>query len=412
MRDWKTLLSIPGFRGLWLALVSDSLGSWCVIASLPILVAQSFGAGDELVISLASRVLPRILLAPAAGAVLRHFGPTRVAVWTLGASGVLTALLPWCRDFSVLQIAILTIGILDVFVGPALLVLRTPVTPRGLEMAGNTLFFSADRLAKFAGPGLAALTAMAGFPAAYFAFGAAMLVAAGCIERLPARAGGAPDGQPVRAVGTFAVLRDFAAMLRGDGVLRALAICAVPYMVTYGGMRPFLFWANAEWFGASDAAWTVLLSAQGIGAIVGASVCGIFCRAMLRAMSVYELMLAASLLEGLSHVSLLFASGTGGAVLLLILGGIPEMLAYAAYFTCIQQRLPPNRQAVFYSMQQPLLDLAFLLGTTSAGLHADGMLTLGEYWALLSLFSTLPVVALAALHLHAGRAEMAPSDDL
>ena len=57
----------------------------------------------------------------------------------------------------------------------------------------------------------------------------------------------------------LAVLRDFIAMLRNDPVLVALLLCAVPYMVTFGGMRPFLFWANSEWFGASDTAWTVLL---------------------------------------------------------------------------------------------------------------------------------------------------------
>ena len=77
-------------------------------------------------------------------------------------------------------------------------------------------------------------------------------------------------------------------------------------------------------------------------------------------------MLAASLLEGLAHLALLCAADTGVAVLLLILGGIPEMLSYAAYFTCVQERLPPDKQATFYSMQQPLFDIALTLGIASA----------------------------------------------
>ena len=93
---------------------------------------------------------------------------------------------------------------------------------------------------------------------------------------------------------------------------------------------------------------------------------------------------------------------------LLILGGIPEMLAYATWFACIQERLRPDRQALFYSMQQPLLDSAFALGVASAGLHAQGLMTLGAYWAVLSLFSTLPVVALMAVHLRAGRVAVQP----
>lgn len=408
MRDWKILLTTPGFRSFWLALMSDGLGTWCVIATLPILVAERFGAGSELVISLGLRIAPRILLAPAAGAALRRYGAARVAVVSMTATGVLTVLLPWCRDFVVLQAAILAIGVMDVCVNPALMALRTPVTPRGLEVAGNTLFFSADRVAKFAGPALAGIAITAGFTIAYLAFGVALLLAALAIPSLPATPP-TNDAEPMPGASMLAVLRDFITMLRNDAVLVALLlVCAVPYMVTFGGMRPFLFWANAEWFGASDAAWTVLLAAQGVGGLVGVLLSGMFSRALLRAMSVYELLLVASLLEGLSHVALLFATGTGSAVVLLILGGIPEMLAYATWFACIQERLRPDRQALFYSMQQPLLDSAFALGVASAGLHAQHILTLGSYWAVLSLFSTLPVVALMALHLRSGRVVVQP----
>ena len=361
MRDWKILLTTPGFRSFWLALMSDGLGTWCVIATLPILVAERFGAGSELVISLGLRIAPRILLAPAAGVVLRRYGAARVAVAATTATGLLTALLPWCRDFIVLQAVILVIGVMDVCVNPALLALRTPVTPAGLEVAGNSLFFAADRVAKFAGPAIGGLAITAGFTAAYLGFAAALLLAAGTILTLPAtsRTGGA---EPISGASMLAVLRDFVAMLRNDTVLVALLLCAVPYMMTFGGMRPFLFWANTEWFGASDAAWTILLTAQGIGGIAGVLLSGMCSRALLRAMPVYELMLVASLLEGLSHVALLFATGTVSAVVLLILGGIPEMLGYATWFACIQERLRPDRQALFYSMQQPLLDLGLCAG--------------------------------------------------
>ena len=44
MRDWKTLLATRGFRSLWFALVSDGLETWCVVATLPIMVAERFGS--------------------------------------------------------------------------------------------------------------------------------------------------------------------------------------------------------------------------------------------------------------------------------------------------------------------------------------------------------------------------------
>jgi hypothetical protein len=400
MKDWKTLLATKAFRGFCLALVCYDLGTWCVIATLPILIAERFDAAGALVLGLGIRILPRIALAPLAGAVLQRVRAGRVAVWGMGATGLLTALLPWCAEFVTLQLVILAIGMLDVFVMPALLTLRTPVTPRGLELAGNTLFFSADRLAKFAGPATGGLMVTMGLAAAFAAFAALMILAAGALACIPA-----PDRTgPSEATSTrTGVLRDFVTMLRSDPVLGGLLICAVPYMVTFGGTRPFLFWANAEWFGASDRAWPLLLAAQGVGAVVGALVSGVSGRVLQRAMSTYELMLVTSLFEGLLHVALLFATDVSTAVLMLILGGIPETLAYVTYFTCVQERLPQHRQAVFYALQQPLLDAANLLGVASAALHADGMLALGAWWALLSLFSTLPVLVLLGLHLKAGR---------
>jgi hypothetical protein len=199
------------------------------------------------------------------------------------------------------------------------------------------------------------------------------------------------------------VLRDFAMMLRRDRVVRALLYCGVPYMITFGGMRPFLFWANLQWFHGTDAAWTALLTAQGIGALIGVVVSGLCSRSLLRLMSAYELLLATSLLEGLAHLSLLCANTMGMAMLLLVFSGIPEMLAYAAYVTCIQERLPPHRQTIFYSMQQPLFDIAFAIGIASASLHANGLLSLGMYWALMSFFSTVPNLPLIAQHWRARR---------
>ncbi len=52
MQDWKTLLALRSFRRFWLALICFDLCTWCVVATLPILVAARFGAGTELVISL------------------------------------------------------------------------------------------------------------------------------------------------------------------------------------------------------------------------------------------------------------------------------------------------------------------------------------------------------------------------
>lgn len=390
MTDWKTLLATPRFRGFWLALLCNNLGNWCVIASLPILVAERFGAGGALVLSLGLRILPKIVLAPVSGALLRRFGAARVASRALLVIGGLTAVLPWCEDFALLQVVIAAIGMLDVFVMPCLLSLRSQVTPTGLEMAGNTLCSVADRAAKIVGPALGGLAVMAGFGPAFVGFALAILLAAIPVSRLPAAAEETAGGDS--AWHFLRLLREFGQMMREVPGLAGLVICAVSYMVMLGGLRPFLFWANRDWYGAADTAWTGLLAAQGVGALVGALLSGLFSRMLLRRMSAFTLTMVTGLFEGALHLALLLAATGGQAMLLLALAGVPEILSTATWFTAVQERLSPQRQGVLFAFSAPLWDSAYALGVMSAGLHAGGMLPLAGYWVLISLVSTLPIV--------------------
>jgi MFS family permease len=396
MNDWKTLLSVPRFRAFWLALLSDNLGTWCVIATLPILVADRFGAGSALVVSLGLRILPKIVLAPLAGGLLRRFGASRVASLAMLGIGGLTALLPWCRDFTVLQALIAAIGTLDVFVNPGLMSLRSQVTPPGLEMAANTLCSVADRLGKIAGPTLGGLAVLAGFEPAFLGFAVAIALASRPVARLPPPVHDAEE--PIPSAWHFlSMARDFGQMVRHVPGLAGLLVCAISYMVVMGGLRPFLFWANRDWFGASDTAWTGLLAAQGFGALIGALISGLFSRRVLRRMSAYSVTVVTGLLEGVLHLALLLATTSAQAITLLALAGIPEILSTATWFTAVQQRLSPQRQAVMYAFSAPLWDSAYAVGVLSAGLHASGTLSLSSYWAMVSLTSTLPLVPVLML---------------
>ncbi len=396
MGDWKTLLSVPRFRALWFALLCANLGGWSVMAALPILVAERYGAGGALVLSLSWRVLPKIVLAPISGALLRGFGAPRVACVALVAEAALTAALPWCRDFAVLQAVIAGIGALDVFVMPGMLSLRGSVTPDGLELAGNSLCSMADRIGKTVGPAIGGLAVLGGFGPAFLGFGLAIFAAA-----IPVA--GLPRPRPEAASRGWTAVRlpgEFWRMLRGDPVLVGLLVCAVSYMVMLGGLRPFLFWANREWFGAADTAWTGLMAAQGAGAVIGALVAGTFNRALLRRASAYTLTLVTGVMEGAFHLLLLICpsgpSGAWVAMAILALAGIPEVVSTATWFTAMQQRLSPDRQGLFFAFTSPLWDCAYTVGVLSAGLHAGAMLTLSPWWAMLSLTATLPILPLLA----------------
>ena len=393
MHDWKILLGAPRFRGLWLALVCNNLGSWCVMAALPILVAERFGAGAELVLSLGLRILPKILLAPISGGLLRRYGATRVASCALAAEGVLTVFLPWCHDFLLLQVCIGAIGTLDVFVNPSLLSLRGPSTPPGLSMAANTLCSVADRFAKIVGPIIGGIAVLGGFVPAFLGFGLAIFLAAIPVALLPT-----PEAAPAEKQSFIASPMEFVAMLRGDRIMTGLLIAAVTYMVMLGGLRPFLFWANRDWYGASDTAWTGLLAAQGVGALIGAVVAGLFGRRLQHLTSAYTLTLVTGILEGVLHLALLLAVSGTQAMIVLAAASIPEILSTATWFTAMQERLTPQQQGIFFTFAMPVWDCAFAVGVMSAGLHANGSLSLTAFWALVSLSATLPLVPLLLLH--------------
>ncbi|MSP29215.1 MAG: MFS transporter [Acetobacteraceae bacterium] len=393
MQDWKTLLATAPFRALWVTLVCNNLGSWCVIAAIPILVADRYGVGNELVLSLGLRLLPKILLAPVSGGLLHRFEVRLVAGFALGGGAMLTAMLPWCDDFVLFQIMIAIIGMLDVFITPSLLSLRGPATPAGLEIAGNTLCSVADRLAKFIGPALGGLMVLAGFKLAFLGFALVIFGAALTTTRLAAPAASS-DPRPFGLRAFWTVPAEVVAMMRADPVMLGLLIAAASYMIMLGGLRPFLFWANRDWFGGSDAAWTGLLAAQGVGALIGALVSGLFGRPLQRWMPAYGLTLLTGILEGALLLALLLTATMTQAMVVLALASVPEILSTATWFTAMQQRINPRQQAVFFSLAIPLWDCGYALGLLSAGLHANGVLSLAGYWLLVTLGSTLPLLPL------------------
>jgi predicted MFS family arabinose efflux permease len=391
MHDWSALFRTPVFRRFWLALLCNNMASWCVTAALPVLIAQRFGAGMALVISLGLRVIPKVLLAPLAGGLLQRFGPARIASLAMLGQAALTVSLPWAPTLGAMQLVIAAIGTLDLFVMPGLLSLRGVVTPNGREMAGNTLYSVADRSAKIIGPALGGLVIGFGVTQAFLVFGcltAAASLAVARLRRLTAPSHAVAERQG--SVGAFfGILR--------DRQMLGLFIVALTYMVMLGGLRPFLFWANRDWFGASDTAWTGLLAAQGFGALIGALVSGSFATRLMKSVDAYTVTLLAGLAEGVLHLTLLGAGSAPVAMVLLALAGIPEILSTASWFTAAQTRLTPQQQAILFTFSAPIWDLAYAIGTFSGGLHAQGGLSLSGYWALVSLSSSLPLVPLLVM---------------
>ncbi|WP_457587088.1 MFS transporter [Ensifer canadensis] len=388
---WKS----AAFRRVGFALAFYSFCSWMLVAALPLLVAQRFGTGAELVGSLALRLAPRILFAPLAAGLIRRAGPRTAVCAGLAATALCLGVLGVVEHAGTLQIIVFTIGLADTIVVPGLLALRAAAVPAGRNMEANTTFQTIDRLAKIFGPPAAGLMLAVLAPALAFpALAVGHLVAAtGLFTRAGAPEQSSRQRPPSAGSGLFL---EAAATLRENPVLWALVLPALGYMISLGALQPFLFWLNHDQFGLGSTMWTVLLAAQGAGAVLGALVSNRLARTLIDTQSLLTAYLVASLLEGVTTLVLVFAPNHALAAAMLIVGGIPEMVAFAAYFTLIQQRLSLERQAVFYALSLPLMDLFMVAGVLTGMLHSGGWMTLQQFWFVASAAAILPVLPFLA----------------
>ncbi|WP_077967881.1 MFS transporter [Ensifer adhaerens] len=378
------------FRRISLVLAVDSFCSWMLVAALPLAVATRFGAGAELVGSLALRLLPSLLLAPFVAALLRRSGPRLPVLCALLATAVAIPGLVFAPDAMTLQMIVLVIGIADAVITPGLLALRAGVVPDGRNMEANTAFQAIDRLAKIFGPPAAGLMAAAtSISATLLALALAQI---GAVLLLRLQPGDKPAQQRAAPPHASGFTKEAIAILRENPLLWALLLPAFGYMVSLGALQPFLFWLNRDQFHRGPEMWTLLLAAQGAGALIGAFVSHRLAGALTNTETLLRAYLVSSLLEGLSTFALIFAPNQLVASGLLIVGGIPEMVAFATYFTLVQRCLSLERQTVLYALSLPLMDVCLIAGIVSGALYTSSLMTLGQFWLFASACAVLPVL--------------------
>ncbi|MBZ7923433.1 MFS transporter [Ensifer adhaerens] len=382
------------FRRISLVLTVDSFCSWMLVAALPLIVAARFGAGVELVGSLALRLLPSLLLAPIVASLLRRSGPRLPVLCSLFVTAVATPSLAFATDAMTLQMIVLVIGAADAVITPGLLTLRAAVVPAGRNMEANTAFQAIDRFAKIFGPPAAGLAAASTSIVATLV--ALALAQIGAVLLLMLQPGDKPVRQNAAPSDASGFGRETIAIFRENPLLWALLLPAFGYMVSLGALQPFLFWLNRDQFHLGPEMWTLLLAAQGAGALIGAVVSHRLAGALTTTRALLRAYLLSSLFEGLSTFALIFAPNYLAASTLLIVGGIPEMVAFATYFTLVQRCLPLERQTVLYAISLPLMDACLIAGIVSGALYTSNLLSLGQFWLFASACAVLPVLPFLA----------------
>jgi MFS family permease len=268
-------LSVPlnnrDFLRLWAGLSTSGLGDWVGYTALTLYMYDVTGSAAALATLTIVRSLPVLLFGPLAGVVADRFSRRRVMIASDLARAFLYALLPFATTFpQILTIALLTSSI-SAFFRPALTALVPDVVRKDELMEANSLLFSTANLMMIVGPALGGL--MVGFLGQAWAFGfdaftfAISALAVYFVVEKWQRQGAA---QAVFGVKSW--VQDLAS---GVGYIvreRAVAAMTVEMMMMSLGMvavtvLEVIFVKDI--LGAGDQGYGLLLSAAGIGALLG-----------------------------------------------------------------------------------------------------------------------------------------------
>lgn len=357
-----------------LALLAGQLISWTgnriSAVALPLLVIERYGVGLSLGLIAATRLVPRVLLGPWAGALVDRL-PRRATVAAANvASAGLVALIPFTTSLPQLYLLGAALGVVETLLRPASFALLPEVFPKDDLYRVNAAQEIIDAVSNLAGPALAiALVTGLGVGGAFAVDAASFLLAAlslAALRPLPAAEHPAAPaaGAPAAGAGSFGaawrILRD-----DRDGSLPLLLAVNAVYTLGIGALLVLYAPLALGPLGAGEWGFGALVTATGLGALLGVLLAPRFGPRLTP-----RRLLAQLALSGL----LLLAAGPLRAfwpvAILLTLAHIPESFAYLVFATESQRRVPARLLGRYYGVAMTILAAALPLGNLLGGLGA------------------------------------------
>lgn len=361
IRSTAAPLGIPAFRRLLTSYTVNELGDSVGVVALALLVYDS--TGDALattLLFLSAKFVPAFL-SPGLTAHLDRRALGRVLAVVYLAEALTFGALALLADSFVLT-AVLALALLDgtlALTGRGLTrgAIATLLEPRDLLREGNALINIGFAVASVAG------AALGGVLVAIFGASVALSIDAASfalIALLMATARGLPEAQAV-ASSFRARLREGLShawrhrparvLLGGQAVALVLFTLIVPIEVVYA----------KETLGAGDAGYGWLLSAWGLGIVIGSLV---YVRVKHRAAA--SLILVSTATIGIAYCGMSVAGTLAVACACSVLGGAGNGVQWVSVVTALQERTPADLQArvagLFESIAAAMPGVGFLLG--------------------------------------------------
>jgi len=351
-------LSVRDFRLLWIGESVSLLGDQFTIIAFPWLVLQLTGNALILGTVMALMGIPRALFMLIGGAMVDRFTPRGVMLFTNLARLILVALLALLTLTGTIQVWMLFVlalafGTADAFYFPG----QSAVVPQVLEkdqpQMGNTIVQGTATLSQSIGPVIAGgLIALVGGTAAAAADALPSLSGIGVaftIDALtfllsvftlwlmrPSRAAVSeqPSGGVIRAI------RDGMAYMWKSESLRLIFVLVLA--TNFFVMGPIMVGIPvlSDRLPEGAAAYGVIMSAFGGGALVGIILSGVLPR--LKPAHMGTILLAVQAIMGLAMALLPFAGSMIVAAVLSLIMGAVNGYVNISFFTWLQKRVPEN----------------------------------------------------------------------
>jgi MFS family permease len=286
-------LRASSFRRYWTGQLASNLGDAVYAVALPWYVLATHGGALLLGIVLASYGAPRTALVLVGGRLSDRTRPWTVMMWAdavrAAAVGTLALMAATGRARAVLLVPVaIAIGAGEGLFLPASFAIVPSLVPDGILEAGNALSFGSSQLALLVGPALGGLVvgaygASAGFAMDALSFGVSALTLATVRERMhaaPMSNTAHPPSSPTSTTAEGTTVESPWSLLRHERPLQVILLVTVVANLGAGAVSEVALPAFAHGpLHAGSAGYGELLSAFGLGALLGTLAAGTLRRA-------------------------------------------------------------------------------------------------------------------------------------
>jgi MFS family permease len=273
-------LRIGHFRNLWIGVTISMFGDQFYMVALPWLVLQLTESSLALATILVAAAVPRAVLMLVGGVVSDRFPPRRVLIVTAVARAALVAVVALLAGLGVVQLWQLYVlafafGVADAFSFPASAALLPSLVPPEQYAPANAMMHGSAELSSLIGPAPAGIVVKHwGLAAAFWIDAVSFLGVILALWRLPE-----PEPRPeVPAAASersvLGSMRDGIRYVVRDPALRTLMLVSTVLNLCLAGPLTVGLATMAKFRFDSPAAYGILLSCFGGGALVGMFVAG------------------------------------------------------------------------------------------------------------------------------------------